>query len=176
MNKRFYFAAAVVVLFAVLFAGAVWFAYPFQLFVLALVPLVWIGLPTAFVAAVYLFSAARAGRSRRPALVTLSVVFGFACFVGLALPANHFVQERAVDAAKAYPERVAPLLEAYRHSHGSYPAHLDQLSAAPPLPRLLRRWGYRSDGHAYSFTFPQPGGLLDAWVYDSKTRQWFLST
>lgn len=161
------------------FALVVWFADPFALLLFGIVPLLWIGVPATLVGCAMLFIAIRTKRSRRAAVAILSIVFGSTCFIGLAIPANDFVQQLAVDAAKAYPAKVAPLLEAYRDAHGSFPNSLDQLPAAPRLPRLLRRWGrhcYRSDGRTYSFSFPQPGGLINSWDYDSQTRTWHLST
>jgi hypothetical protein len=161
---------------AALYLGTVWLADPFFIF-LAFVPLVWVGLPVAIIATVMLVVGIRTGRSRRPALIMLGGVASLAMLTGLAWPLNHFAQQRAVTAAKAYPERVAPLLEAYRQAHGSYPDSLDQLPAKPTVPRLLRRsYGYRSESTSYSFSFPQPGGMIDTWEYDSTTKQWHLST
>jgi hypothetical protein len=106
-------------------------------------------------------------------LTILFLVAAFGCFVGLAIPTNRFIQQRAVAAAKEYPAVVAPMLEAYRKTQGLYPTSLDQLPTKPSVPRLLRRpHSYRSDGLSYSFYFPAPGGLMDTWSYDSKTRQW----
>ena len=173
MNGRYFILAAV----AVVFAAVVWLMDPFLLIILGVAPLLWIGLPALLIAGILLLVAVRAGRSRRPALTILSVVAAFGCFVGLAIPANHFVQQHSVAAAKEYPGRVAPLLEAYRQAHGSYPTSLNQLPTKPVVPRLLRSsYGYRSDGSTYSFCFGQPGGLIDTWDYDSETQTWHLST
>ena len=172
MKKRFCFAAVVVALFA----AVVWFMDPFSLVIFGLAPLVWIGLPASLVAVILLLVAVHTGRSRRIPINILLSVLGFACFVGFAIPANNFIQERAVADAKAYPARVAPSLEAYKKTHGVYPSNLDQLSSKTLLPRLMRHFGYQSDGQSYSFMFPQPGGLIDVWIYDSKTSEWHLST
>lgn len=159
------------------FAAVVWFMDPLLLIVLGVGPLVWIGLPASLVAVVLFLSALRTGRSRRLAVAILSLVAAFGCFVGLAIPSNYFIQRCAVTAAKDYPARVAPFLEAYRQIHGTYPASLDQLPAKPSVPRLLRSsYGYRSDGRHYSFCFSPPGGMIDTWNYDSETRTWHLST
>ena len=173
MNGRVLILAAV----TTAFAAIVWLVDPFLLFILGIAPLVWIGLPASLIAVVLLLVAIRTGRSRRPALTILSAVAAFGCLVGLAIPTNRFIQQRAVAAAKEYPARVAPLLEAYRQAHGSYPTSLDQLPAKPSVPRLLRSsYGYRSDGSSYSFCFGQPGGLIDTWDYNSETQSWYLST
>jgi hypothetical protein len=173
VNKRLYFAIGI----AVVFVAAVCFLDPFVLFILAFAPLCWIGLPAAIVGGILLLVSWRTGRSRRPAVFIISAVLGFAIFVGLAIPGNHFVYQRAEAAAKAYPARVEPLLEAYRQAHGAYPSSLDQLSDKPRVPRLLRTsYGYRSDGSSYTFCFHKPGGLIDTWNYDSTTKKWDLST
>lgn len=161
---------------AALYLGTVWFADPFFLF-LAFAPLICVGLPVAVGATIFLLIAIRTGRPRRPAVVMLGAVAALTILAGLAWPLNPFAQDRAVTAAKAYPERVAPLLEAYRQAHGAYPDSLDQLPTKPVVPRLLRRmYGYRSDGGRYSFSFPVPGGMIDSWDYDSDTKEWSLST
>lgn len=162
---------------AAAFAAVVVLADPFFLLVLGLVPLVWIGLPAAALAVILLLVALRTGRSLRPALTLLAAVAVFGALIGLALPANRLMQQRAVDDAKAYPARVAPLLEAYRQMHGTYPGSLDQLPGKPPVPRLLRTpYGYRSDGCGYSFSFGQPGGFINTWDYRSEMGSWLLST
>lgn len=171
MNGRY------LILAAVAFVAVVWFTDPLLLVLFSVGPLIWIGLPTSLIAVGHLLDSIRKGRSRHPALKILTVVAVFGCLVGVAIPTNRFIFGRAVTVAKEYPARVAPLLEAYRQAHGSYPTSLDQLPAKPAVPRLLRRaYGYRSDGSRYSFWFPQPGGLIDRWDYDSETQTWRLST
>ena len=172
MSKRFYFAAIIISLFAVV----VWFADPFQLIVLGVAPLIWIGLPALLIGGIMLLRAMRTGRSCRLPINILLAVLGFVFFVNLAIPVNLLIQAQAVNEAKAYPGRVAPLLEAYKQKQGAYPVNLDQLPAKPPMPRLLRRLGYHADGQSYWFSFPLPGGLIDVWQYDSKTHAWHLST
>jgi len=162
---------------AVAFAAVVCLVDRFLLLIIGVTPLVWIGLPASLVAIILLLVAIRTEGSLRPALTILFIVGGFGCFVGLAIPTNHLVQQRAVAEATEYPARVAPLLEAYRQAHGSYPASLNQLPTKPSVPQLLRSsYGNRSDGRSYSFCFEQPNGLIDTWDYDSETQTWHLST
>jgi hypothetical protein len=176
MKRRYLIVATVAAALAV-FAAVVWFMDPFLLFVFGVGSLVWIGLPASLFAGIRLFVIRGAGRTSSTDMTVLSMVAVFGCFVGVAIPANDFVQECAVDAAKEYPAQVAPLLEAYRQAHGSYPTSLDQLPTRPAVPRLLRsRYGYRSHGSSYSFSFGQPGGLINSWGYDSRTQKWHLST
>lgn len=193
MNGRFYLAAIIVVLLGV----AAVFVDPLYVIILALTPLIWIGVPLVLLAVVDLLlavrsrrsrrhaftllaindllGAARSGRSRRHAFTLLAVVGGCGCFAGLVLPANYYFHERAVADAKAFPAKVAPLLEAYRQEHGVYPPSLDQLPSGTPVPWLLRGSDYTTHGQSYTFTFPQPGKLKDTWDYDSKTQTWFPS-
>ncbi len=166
----------VAVVFVACFIGIVLYIDPFMLMMLGIIA-IFIGIPALLVAGILWLIAFRYGYSNRPALTILSIVTIFGCFVGLAIPSNHFAQQIAVDAAKDYPSRVAPMLEAYRSTHGAYPTNLAQLPTKPSLPRLLRvSYGYRSDGSSYSFSFPQPGGLIDTWEYSSETKTWYLST
>ena len=110
--------------------------------------------------------------SSTPGLLLLGIIAA-----PVALPINEFIQQKAENAAKAYPARVAPFLEQYRAEHGYYPASLNQLPSYPRVPHLLRGGHhYRSDGHQYSFDFSQPGGLINSWNYNSETHTWHLST
>ncbi len=166
----------IAVVFVACFIVVVWFMDPFILIMLGIL-VAWIGIPTLLVAGILWLFAFHYARSNRPALTILSIVATFGCFVGLAIPSNRFVQQRAVGAAKDYPSRVAPMLEAYRSTHGAYPTNLAQLPTKPSLPHLLRSpFGYRSDGSGYSFSFPQPGGLIDTWEFSSETKTWYLHT
>jgi len=149
---------------------------PFPLLVLGLGSLLWLALPVGVFTTILLVLAICKQRSRRIPIVILTGVLVFAALVGLAIPLNRVVHDRGVVAAKAYPEQVEPMLEAYRSQHGRYPERLDQIPAAPRMPWLLRRFGYHSDGSKYWFTFPQPGGLIDVWDYISETHKWHLST
>ncbi len=178
MNKSsLIFGAVAAILAVAVIAGVVCFLDPWNLYILCFASLLWIGLPALFFAGVLWLIAVCTGRSRRPALILLSIFVGSGCFVGLAIPASDFVQGHFVAAAQEYAVRVAPLLEAYRETHGSYPASLEQLPNKPSLPWLLRSpHSYGSDGTRYFFSFAQPGGLIDTWTFDSKTQKWHLST
>ena len=166
----------IAVVFVACFIAVICCMDPFILMMLGIM-VAFIGIPALLVAGILWLLAFHHGRSNRPALTILSIVAAIGCFVGLAIPSNRIVQQRAVVAARDYPSRVAPMLEAYRSTHGAYPTNLAQLPTKPSLPRLLRvSYGYRSDGSSYSFSFPQPGGLIDTWEYSSETKTWYLST
>ncbi len=174
MPKRLLACAGIAA--SIAFAATVWFADPFLLFVFSVIPMLWIGLPVSLVALVILVISARRGRSIHGPLKTLAVVAALALLVGLAFAANHFVQKHAVAAAKNYPAALAPQLETYLRTTGSYPASLDHIPRRPYVPRLLRSsHAYHSDGTRYFFRFAKPGGLIDSWEYDSETRTWQLS-
>ena len=86
---------------------------------------------------------------------------------------NDFVFRRAEAEAKAYPATVAPLLEVFRQSHGRYPANLDEIPEAPPLPRLFGKSGYQSSGDDYTFAFgPNMDSFFDAWEYHGSSGEW----
>ena len=88
---------------------------PFQLFLLVAVGLLWVAAPCAAVALVILVIAVASKRRSRPPILLLTGVFVIAGLMAVSLPINSFMQEMAVVAAKAYPDRVGPLLEQYRH-------------------------------------------------------------
>lgn len=160
---------------AVACAAGIWYGEPV---IVALFAAAALFLCTALLAVglfILCFSLATRRAWRPPVVLMVIAVVGAGMVVG-AVSLNHLVQDRAVLHAKAYPERVAPQLESYRQAHGNYPQSLDQLPAAPRLPRLLRDRAYSSDGRSYSFQFPSPGGFIDVWVYSSETRSWHLST
>src|SRR3954469_10152719 len=100
VGSRVYRAALIVLLFL----AVACLIDPMVLFLLTCIPLFWIGGPAVFLALVsVLRSWSTSQRPRRAATNMLWAVFAFACFTGVAWPANHFVQTRAEAAGKAYP-------------------------------------------------------------------------
>ncbi len=161
------------VIIAALFTPAILFADPFYLFLFGVGSLVLIGGPVAVFGVFHLL---RDGGSHSLGRRVLKAAGRYACFIGLLMVANYFAQEHAVANAKAYPEQVAPILEAYRKEHGTYPKSLDLLPSKPPVPRLLRDSAYQSNGQGYGFCFSQPGGFIfDVWCYDMETQTWNFS-
>jgi hypothetical protein len=159
------------------YGGFVTYTDPFILGLDVIIALLWILAPCAVAAAIILLVAVIYRRPRRLPLRLLFAVFAGACITVLAVPINGYLQGRAADAAMAYPAQVAPLLEQYRREHGAYPSELGQLPSRPLLPRLLRgAQSYSSDGEEYFFQFPQPGGLINVYDYNSGTHKWELST
>ena len=160
-----------------LYVWFVCFEYPLRLDLFALAAGLYVLVPLGAICAVLLPLAFAMGRSLRLPWMLLGGVFCLAAFAGFTVLLSVFIQQRAVVRAKAYPNRIAPLLEAYHYAHGDYPKSLDQLPSAPSLPSLLRDTGsYQSDGPTYHLRFSQPGGFGDVWVYDSETRTWHLRT
>lgn len=161
----------------VIYAASAYFPDPFILLVFTLGAGLWLGLPILVGCMIASLVALLAHRSPKIPISIAAVVIAIFAFSGLAIPANSYIHKQAEITAKAYPEKIIPFLEAYREQHGSYPANLDELPDKPPLPRLLRTsHAYRSDGTTFSFFFPKPGGLLDAWYFDSDSREWQLAT
>lgn len=163
----------------VVYGVIVTYADPMLLFIIVYGFGLWVVMPIATVIIIVLLIMATVRRrssfrlTRYPLL--LFVVVGFLAVA--ALPINTRLQDWAVESAKAYPSRVAPLLKQYRQQHGKYPSTLDELPSHPRPPRLLRtKYGYQSDGPHYEFHFPQPGGMIDTWDYSSENQTWHLST
>ncbi|MBB5039337.1 hypothetical protein [Prosthecobacter dejongeii] len=158
------------------FAAIVWWSDPFVLRALAFLGAA-VGVPVALLATFLLWCASRQGRTR-PALVQVLRVLAYAAVLGgVALPLNHQVFQRAIAEAKAWPLVLRPYLEGYRTVHGTYPRRLQDLSSHPPLPRLIGKDGYGSDGRNFTLWFGDPiGGFFDAWVYESSTGQWHFSS
>lgn len=161
---------------ALLFAAVVGWVDPFVLRVLAFLGAA-VGVPVALLAAFLLWRASRQGRTMAPLVQVLRVLAYAAVLGSLALPLNHYVFQRAIAEAKAWPEVLRPHLEAYRTAHGTYPRTLQDLPSHPPLPRLIGKDGYGSDGRNFTLWFGDPGGgFFDAWVYESSTGQWHFSS
>lgn len=160
---------------AAVYTAVIFWMDPLFVTILSHYGLRFLALPAAAIAVIFLLFAAGTRRPCRPPLILLLWILIISSLVAAAPPANLVIQERAVANAKAYPARVAPLLEAYRQTHGAYPTSLSQLPSKPFVPRLLRRsYGYHSDGTSYSFRFPI--SIMDSWEYDSKTQKWHAST
>lgn len=161
---------------ALLFAAIVWWVDPFVLRVLIFFGVA-LGLPVSLLTAYLLARARRQGRSITP-LVQVLRVFAYMVVLGfLAWPLNQYVYQRAIAEAKAWPQILLPHLESYRIAHGTYPRSLRDLPSHPPLPRLIGKDSYGSDGRNFSLWFGDPvGGFFDAWVYESSTGQWHFSS
>lgn len=160
----------------VLFCTLTYFPDPFFLLVFVIGGGLWIGLPLIVIGIIVALISKALNRSTKIPICFIATVLAVISLGGLSIPANSLVYQWAEIEAKAYPDKVRPLLDDYRKEHGVYPKSLDELQGKPPVPRLFKAWSYRSNGSDYSFSFPQPGGLIDQWDYDSKTRKWSLST
>lgn len=172
MGKRIYITLAVIVAFA----SIAWWTDSFLLCVFGVGGMIWIGVPALIAAAILLLFSKRHRLLRPVGLGLRNIVIGFLCFMGAAIPTNHFVFQWEERAAKSYPAKVSSCIEKYRREHGAYPTSLDLISEKPRIPRLLRPDGYHSDGKTYSFLFSQSGSLFNAWYFSSETGRWDLST
>ncbi len=155
-----------------IYSAVVYYVDPILVIIFAVDGLIWIGLPLIAVCLALLLVGLYTERSIRTALMLLGWSIAIVFLAMVAIPANAFLQDHAVENAKVYSEKIDGLLEEYRRDHGAYPSSLDQIPSAPPMPRLLRRNDYYSDGETYSLDFQVPGGLLDRWHYTSETHQW----
>lgn len=170
MNRWFFIAALILAAFA----AAVWFASPFHLYLFGGAALIGIGVPAALVSSLFLVFDPR-GFVRRRAAIMLFTVVAFGVFMAAAIPANDYIMERAVQTAKGYADRIAPLLDGYRQAHDSYPESLDQVRLRPAFPRFIDNGSYASDGRTYTLTFTVPDHALfgTTWEYDSTSRAWY---
>ena len=134
------------------------------------------GIPIVVLGLVSMLIALIRGRSSRSALRFSA--FGLIIISGalFSLSVGKIFQSIDIAEAKAYPAKVAPLLEKYRKEHGSYPAKVELLSATPTKPRVANFIYGTKDGHSYYFRFPEPGqGFgFDEYVYNSEARTWRL--
>lgn len=85
--------------------------------------------------------------------------------------------DRQITASKVWVEASIIEMEALYAEEGRYPREFDELpETLPPMPPYLREFGmYHSDnpGHwEIAVLDPRQGGLLESWVYSSRTRAW----
>lgn len=154
----------------------VWFADPFDVQVVMAISVMQ-AIPSLIAGIIWLLVAKVKKLSLRQPVILLIGMTVIPLTAWQIKTANHWVHEQATEEAKAYPKQITPFLEEYKQLHGIYPKNLEELPSHPPLPRLLRNpYGYRSDGLRYSFSFDQPGGLIDTWNYSSADQSWYLST
>ncbi len=165
---------------SVIASGLAFLAYAADPFVFRLCMIVgafWICLPVCVGCVLALLIALVARKSGRLPLSIMKYTISAFLLGSAAAQLNAFIFSRAEEEAKAYPEKILPLLESYHKQHGRYPSSLDVLDGKPAIPRLLRvPDAYKSDGKTFSFSFPKPGGLMDFWHFQSETREWkFIS-
>lgn len=177
MNTKKIALLFVFILLAIGWGAAAMYTDPMALRAYFVLALMFIAAPCVVFMLLWIVAASAMRHSLALPLRAVVVVCALIAAGFLLLPVNDFLQQRAENYAKAYPERVAPLLEQYRVSHGAYPADLASVPGLPRPPRLLRTsYGYKTQGDEYIFTFARPGGMIDTWTYYSKTHQWHLST
>jgi hypothetical protein len=83
------------------------------------------------------------------------------------------VLARDIANAKRYCESLIPKLEQYRSAHGIYPTDLSALRDRGVPPRLLRDEDYyHSNGLGYSFSFGDPGGMMNGFARDQQSANW----
>ncbi len=140
--------------------------------VLALI--MYVAAPAALVGVV---ASIAAGIARSPAGWALArVAFGhalaFASTVA-SLPIGAAILQHDIAAAKTYCESLLPQLEDYKRREGAYPADIELLGELPTPPRLLEgsRF-YHGHGAEFHLSFANPAGMLNGFVYESRSSDW----
>ena len=133
---------------------------------------VYLGLPILIASALSFIP-----RQRSRILAVLARVALWAGLVALSaavsLPIGAMVLRSDVATAKRYCEDLVPGLDAYKRAHGRYPEKIDAVNVPGGTPRLLRLYPfYSSDGESFSFSFSNPGALMNWYAYDSKRGKW----
>ena len=128
---------------------------------------VWVALPAGAVAGLLYFMKRR-GRFAR-------VTFAIACVALSTIVSavgGTFLLQHDIAQAKAFCESLVPKLEQHRAKTLSYPDRIEAIDRRTP-PRLLRDGDYYSGSpNAYSFSFSDPGGMMNGFAWDSHAGRW----
>ena len=97
-------------------------------------------------------------------------------FVFLSVFTGNMVLDHDIKKAKRFCEDLVPLLDAYQKANGEYPGGLNKI---PPKdkkpPRIVRgdSFYYSREGDSFSFSFSDPGGMMNGWGYSGKHKEWY---
>lgn len=109
--------------------------------------------------------------------IRMSVASALVCFA--MLPAVPFLKNRHRvdhDAARARVEQLLPALRDYAATNGAFPARLDVVAGAEPLPWLLRENdAYRATGTGYVIQIRHPGHPFAADERRHNENRWRLT-
>jgi hypothetical protein len=117
-------------------------------------------------------------RHKAVRVVRLALVYWtvFLLLSAIAVFAGPIAARRNVKATLRAGEKLAVQLEEYREKHGSYPKSLQELHEAGfTFDRALSGkliYLAEKDEAEYRLMFPDPGGSLDLWIYDSRVGKW----
>ncbi|HMP77156.1 MAG TPA: hypothetical protein PKE12_12745 [Kiritimatiellia bacterium] len=109
--------------------------------------------------------------------IRMSVVSALVCFALLPsvpyLKKQHRVDH---DSARARAEQLVPALQEYFDANGAFPARLDAVAGAEPLPWLLREGdAYRASGAGYVIQIRHPGHPFAADERRHNETRWRLT-
>jgi hypothetical protein len=91
----------------------------------------------------------------------------------VSLPIGTAKLEQDIQAAEGYCESLIPRLEAHKRQHGMYPSDLGSVGELAEPPRLLKDWPYYgTNGSEFWFSFDNPAGMMNGYMYDSRTKRW----
>jgi hypothetical protein len=132
---------------------------------------VWVALPAGVISGLLRFVTRRNGAPNRFARVTLAIMC-VALSTVVSAVAGSFVLQRDIAQAKAFCESLIPKLEQHRAKTLSYPDRLESIDRRTP-PYLLRsRPYYTGSPNAYSFSFDDPGGMMNGFAWSSDANRW----
>jgi len=105
--------------------------------------------------------------------IALAIVLAF-CF--LSIFTGNIVLDFDIQQTKSFCEHLVPLLNAYQKENGEYPASLNKiLPKDKKLPMIVRsdNFYYNREGDSFSFSFSDPGGMMNGWAYSAKRKEWY---
>ena len=97
-------------------------------------------------------------------------------FVFLSIFSGNMVLEYDIRKAKVFCENLVPLLEAYKEENEQYPASVRKvLPKNQKLPLVLKdgNFVYSCYEGTFSFSFSDPGGFMNGWLYSGKDNTWY---
>ena len=105
--------------------------------------------------------------------IALVIVFTF-CF--LSIFTGNMILDNDIKRAKRFCESLVPLLDAYQKENGEYPVGINNILPLNSKPLMLvrsRNFYYNREGDSFSFSFSDPGGVMNGWAYSGKHKEWY---
>ncbi|MEM9216255.1 MAG: hypothetical protein AAGD25_18155 [Cyanobacteria bacterium P01_F01_bin.150] len=92
----------------------------------------------------------------------------------LSIPTCIVISYSYLQHAKAYCDKLVPLLQTYHTENGEYPETLSQLGDIPKAPRLLKQHlgFYYSNGYKYRFSIDDPQIWGARWWLANDATEW----
>lgn len=143
--------------------------------ILILAACIWVAAPLFLFSVVFL---AVAYYKAHTIMIHIGQIFVLASLVIASCTASLYfgglLNEKNVKKAKAYCEQLVVRLDQERDQAGVYPTNLVGLITEAELPKILKggHLYYHSQGTSFSFTFGDPGRMMNGWDFISTTRKW----